>query len=90
VFTKSRAVKIVLSTVAASGLVLATAGAASAYSPQVRRACAGDYHRLCPGYKLHSNQLRACMEAAGFSISGGCIDALISSGELSGSRAKRR
>lgn len=55
---------------------------AFAYSKQVERACVGDYKRLCPQYKPGSPQLRACMEAKAGSISWGCIQALLDSGEV--------
>ena len=55
---------------------------------QVKRACAGDYKKLCPQYKVGSPQLRACMEAKQNSLSMGCVSALIDSGEAS--RSARR
>jgi hypothetical protein len=63
---------------------------ADAYSDRVRRACTGDYKRLCGQYKPNSPQVRTCMEANAFSISGPCVSALVDSGEVDGSKVKRR
>jgi hypothetical protein len=61
---------------------------AAAITAKVKKACAGDYKRLCPSYKVGSPQLRACMEAKQFEISSRCVDALIDSGEVN--RSARR
>jgi hypothetical protein len=71
------------------GLVSISA-TADAYSDRVRRACTGDYRRLCGQYKPNSPQVRTCMEANAFSISSPCVSALVDSGEVDGSRVKRR
>ena len=71
--------------------VMAIAGAAApvrAVSAKVKKACAGDYKRLCPSYKVGSPALRACMEAKQAEITSKCVDALIASGEVNRS-AKR-
>lgn len=72
--------------------VLAFAGAttlpAHAVSAKVKKACQGDYKRLCPRYKVGTPQLRACMEAKQAEISSRCVDALIASGEVN--RSSRR
>jgi hypothetical protein len=86
----SRAAIFTLSALALSGFAAVTAGDAAAYSDRVRRACTGDYNRLCPGYKLHSSQLRACMESNGLMISSSCINALVDSGEIDASRVKKK
>ncbi len=57
-------------------------------SAKVKKACTGDYKRLCPKYKVGSAQLRACMEAKQSEISSGCVQALIDSGAVN--RAARR
>jgi hypothetical protein len=72
-----------------AGLVAASA-TADAYSERVRRACSGDYKRLCGQYKPNSPQVRTCMEANAFSISGPCVSALVDSGEVDGARVKKR
>jgi hypothetical protein len=62
---------------------------AAAVSAKVKKACANDYKRLCPQYKVGSPQLRACMEAKQYEISSGCVQALIDSGEVNRSSARR-
>jgi hypothetical protein len=81
---------VIAAVLSAAGLFAATADTADAYSDRVRRACKGDFHRLCGQYKPESSQGRACMESNGFSISSPCIDALVDSGEIDGSRVKKR
>ncbi len=72
-----------------AAIVLAGAAApAMAISGKVKKACAGDYKRLCPSYKVGSPALRACMEAKQVEISSKCVDALIDSGEVN--RSARR
>lgn len=74
---------------AATALLAASLPAsAQKVAAQVKRACAGDYKKLCPQYKVGSPQLRACMEAKQNSLSMGCVSALIDSGEAS--RSARR
>jgi hypothetical protein len=71
--------------------MLAFPGAAApamAVSAKVKKACVGDYKRLCPTYKVGSAALRACMEAKQAEISSKCVDALIDSGEVN--RSARR
>jgi hypothetical protein len=78
-------------TAAVAGGLLAAVGLGSpayAVSAQVKKACQGDYKRLCPSYKVGSPQLRACMEAKQAEISSRCVDALIASGEVN--RTARR
>jgi hypothetical protein len=81
---------VVAAVVSAASLFAATADSANAYSERVRRACKGDYHRLCGQYKVDSAQLRSCMEANAFSISSPCITALVDSGEVDGSKVRKR
>ncbi len=86
---KSRSRCGLASAFAASVLLMMSLPAwAQKVAPQVKRACAGDYKRLCPTYKVGSPQLRACMEAKQNSLSTGCVSALIDSGEAS--RSARR
>jgi hypothetical protein len=85
----SRAV-IAASLVTISVVLVGISTTADAYSDRVRRACTGDYKRLCGQYKPTSPQVRTCMEANAFSISGPCVSALVDSGEVDGSRVKRR
>lgn len=67
---------------AASGVMLAVAGDASAYSDRVKNACRGDYHQFCPGYSVGSAALRQCMKSAGKNISLACRRALVADGEM--------
>jgi hypothetical protein len=67
-----------------------SAAMAEPVNKKVKAACTGDYKRLCPAYKVGSNQLRACMEAKQSEISSRCIDALIDSGEVDRNRVGRR
>jgi hypothetical protein len=80
---------LVAGSLAAGFVALAVADAEAAVNAKVRRACASDYKRLCPAYKVGSNQLRACMESKSSEISSNCIDALIDAGEVDRRRARR-
>jgi hypothetical protein len=88
---KLRPIVALSALVAVAALALAglTSPADAAINVKVKKACKGDYQRLCPNYKVGSSQLRACMEAKQFEISSGCVDALIDSGEVNRSRGKR-
>lgn len=68
-------------------LLLATAAvlsasAASAYSPKVKKACAGDYQNYCSQYLPDSSQLRRCFESNRKGLSQHCISALVDAGEV--------
>ena len=75
--------------VACGLVILLPASADAAITAHVKKACASDYKRLCPKYKVGSTQLRACMEAKQFEISSRCVEALIDSGEVDRSRRRR-
>ena len=79
---------VALSVLFASIAVVAPAQAV--VNDKVKKACKADYQRLCPGYKVGSNQLRACMEAKQADITWTCVQALIDSGEVDKQRAARR
>lgn len=81
-------IRAVAIAVTASLMAVALGSPAHAVSAQVKKACQGDYKRLCPTYKVGSPQLRACMEAKQAEISSRCVDALIASGEVN--RTARR
>lgn len=66
----------------ASAAVVASAGSANAYTARVKSACKSDFYRFCPGYKVGSSQLRACMRSAGGNVSRRCVDALADSGQI--------
>lgn len=72
-----RTIRQIVSLALAAAL-LAGAGTANAEesSRQVRRACTGDYKRLCPREKPDSPEMRYCMEAKGRMLSRGCVRAL--------------
>lgn len=94
--TKIRSLQVSRVTVASLGILTLVSGLnfassdVNAYDDRVRRACTGDYRRLCGQYKPHTPQLRSCMEANAFSISGPCVTALVDSGEVDGSKVKKR
>jgi hypothetical protein len=73
-------------------LVLGFAGVARAdsYSKAVQQSCAADYHKYCGDYGLESAALRVCMDKAGNSLSKGCVNALVASGEVSQAEVNRR
>ena len=74
-------------------LLLAIAGAAApagaVINDKVKKACKDDYKKLCPGYKVGSSQLRACMEAKQNDISWSCIQALMDAGEVDKERVAK-
>ena len=71
-------------------MAFTAAPTAAGFSKAVEKACLADYKKLCPQYKIDSLQLRACMEWKSSSISWGCIEALIDSGEVDRKRTLRR
>ena len=78
---------------AVSGLALfCFAGVAHAdpYTKAVQKACGADYHKYCGEYGLESAALRVCMDKAGKSLSKGCVNALVQSGEVSQAEVDRR
>ncbi len=73
-----------------AGLTLMT-GNASAVSLRVKLACASDYYAHCSAYSPGSQEVRQCMRAVGSGLSKGCVNALVSAGEVSAAEvAKRR
>lgn len=76
----------------AAGLATGVAFApteAAAVSKSVQRKCNGDYKRLCPGYKVDSDALRACMRTQHRAISNSCMNALVDAGEAPSSARRR-
>lgn len=67
-----------------------TATEASAYSLQVKLACASDYYSLCSQHALGSPAVRQCMRDSGPQLSKRCVGALIASGEVSQAEVDRR
>jgi len=80
----------VLATAIMLGTVIVSTSQAGAVSARVRFACAGDYLANCSAYAPDSAQTRRCMRKVGFRLSRGCINALISAGEVSRSEVARR
>ena len=80
--------------IAAAAVVIGTTvlstSEASAYSIQVKMACASDYFSHCSQHALGSPALRQCMRAAGPELSKGCVKALVSAGEVSQAEVERR
>ena len=65
-----------------STLCLAGTAHANSYSKAVRKSCAADYHKYCGDYELETAGLRSCMDRNGKSLSKSCVNALVSSGEV--------
>lgn len=63
---------------------------ADAFSDEVRNACMSDYFAYCSAHDPESSKLRQCMRAAGSKLSAGCINALVSSGEVGKTKSTRR
>jgi adenylate kinase len=63
------------------------AGQAHAISQRVKTACRDDYHRFCSAYAVGTPELRQCMTRVGSSLSRGCINALLETGEINGHEA---
>lgn len=86
------AVPLALAVVVGAGAVLIAGhrvSANAAYPADVVRKCRDDYKRLCPGYKLESEELDACMRSKHPSISSPCMNALVDAG-LAPMTARRR
>lgn len=66
----------------ATAFTVAGAVGASAYSPKVRKACAGDYQNFCAQYVPESAQARACFESNRKALSKMCVAALVDAGEV--------
>ena len=63
---------------------------AQSYSKAVKQFCAADYHKYCGEYGLETAALRVCMDKNGHSLSKGCVNALVASGEVSQAEVSRR
>lgn len=82
--------RTVLAPVLALTGVTLMAGNASAVSLRVQIACASDYYAHCSAYSPSSPQVRSCMRAVGVGLSKGCVNALISAGEVSAAEVSQR
>ena len=76
----------------ACAATLGYAGVAEAdsYSKAVQKSCAADYHKYCGEYGLESAGLRVCMDKNGKSLSKDCVNALVTSGEVTQAEVDRR
>ncbi len=72
-----------------SALLLGSYAPAEAVPRAVRRACKGDYKRICPHYRSGTAKMRSCMRANVGQISPRCYNTLLRYG-YGGSRGKRR
>lgn len=77
----------VLSVVCFAG---AAQAAETAYSKAVQKSCKADYKKYCGEYGLETAALRNCMDRHGASLSHGCVNALVKSGEVSQAEVDRR
>lgn len=68
-------------------LSVSSAGAASM---RVTMACASDYFAYCSKHDPDSPAVRACFRSNGMKLSKKCVDALVSSGEVSRTEVTRR
>lgn len=73
----------------AAAAALVPLSSAGAVNGQVRSACAGDYLTHCSNFAPNSAETRRCMRAVGSSLSQGCINALVVSGEVKAKVARR-
>lgn len=77
--------------IALGALVLgAFATQAAAVDARVRNACVGDYLAYCSQHDPDGPGVRKCMRAHGTRLSSSCIQALVSSGEVSKQEIARR
>ena len=67
-----------------------TSTEASAFSTQVKLACASDYFSHCSQHSLGSPELRQCMRSVGLGLSKRCLGALVSAGEVSQSVIEKK
>jgi hypothetical protein len=73
-----------------SALCLVGTAHADSYSKAVQKSCAADYRKYCGDYGLETAGLRSCMDRNGKSLSKTCVNALISSGEVTQAEVDRR
>ncbi len=74
----------------AFGGLFTTPTDANALSLRVKLACASDYYKHCSSYSPNSSEVRQCMRSVGAGLSRGCVDALVSAGEVSQAEVDRR
>ena len=86
---KLRSLLIPLAALASTALSVSVSEA-GAVSARVRVACASDYFAHCRAHAVGTPGVRQCMRAAGPKLSKRCINALVSSGEVSASEVGKR
>lgn len=84
------AARVAITAAVAFGGMLAAPSDANALSLRVKLACAADYYKHCSAYSPGSSEVRQCMRAVGSGLSRGCVDALVSAGEVSKAEVERR
>jgi hypothetical protein len=85
-----RGILTILAVACFSASCLSGTAQAESYSKAVKQFCAADYHKYCGEYGLETAALRVCMDKNGGSLSKGCVQALVSSGEVSQTEVNRR
>jgi hypothetical protein len=73
-----------------SALCLVGTAHADSYSKAVQKSCAADYHKYCGDNGRETPAVRVCMDKNGKSLSKGCVNALVASGEVSQAEVNRR
>lgn len=84
------AARAVVTAALAFSAFVATPGDANALSLRVKLACSADYYKHCSAYSPFGSEVRQCMRAVGAGLSRGCVDALVSAGEVSKAEVDRR
>jgi hypothetical protein len=84
------AARLALTAAVALGSAAMAPDEAQALSLRVKLSCATDYYRHCSANSPDSPATRQCMRAVGEGLSKGCIDALVSAGEVSADEVARR
>lgn len=84
------AARAALTAAIALGGMLMAPNDANALSLRVKMACAADYYKHCSAYSPGSSEVRQCMRSVGAGLSRGCVDALVSAGEVSKAEVQRR
>lgn len=79
----------VTAAIAFGGMLMVPADA-NALSLRVKMACAADYYKHCSAHSPGSSEVRQCMRSVGAGLSRGCVDALVSAGEVSKAEVDRR
>lgn len=84
------AARAALAAALALGSMAVSPADANAMSLRVKLACAADYYSNCSANSPDSPATRQCMRNVGERLSRGCVDALVSAGEVSADEVTRR